>query len=151
MAFEAFAGRWWAAARSRRSLAWFAWFNRIALFLAFLPSGITKVLGRRFTTLSPESSVGYFFDALYKTGVYWRFIGVAQLLAGVLLLIPRTQALGAVLYFPLILNIFLITVSMRFQGTPFITGAMLLANIYLLCWHYDAWRGLIAGRNGRSS
>ncbi|HET6668759.1 MAG TPA: hypothetical protein VFH15_00875 [Pyrinomonadaceae bacterium] len=40
-------------------------------------------------------------------------------------------------YFPLILNIFVITVSMHFTGTPVITGLMLLANIYLLCWDYD--------------
>jgi hypothetical protein len=52
-------------------------------------------------------------------------------------LIPRTATLGALVYFPIILNFFIIMVSMHFTGTPFITGLMLLANIYLLCWDYD--------------
>lgn len=65
------------------------------------------------------------------------------LLAALLLVVPRTSFIGALAYFPLILNIFVITVSMHFQGTPFITGLMLLANIYLLCWDYDKLKYLL--------
>lgn len=111
--------------------------TKILLALGFTPSGLTKILGNRFTRLGPETAVGFFFDALYKSGFYWNFIGAGQLLAAVLLLIPRTATLGALIYFPIILNIFLITVSMHFTGTPFITGLMLLGSIYLLCWDYD--------------
>lgn len=110
---------------------------RILLALGFTPSGLTKLLGNRFTLLGPDSPVGYFFDALYKSGFYWNFIGLGQLLAAVLLLIPRTATLGVLIYFPIILNIFLITVSIHFTGTPFITGLMLLGSLYLLCWDYD--------------
>jgi len=60
-----------------------------------------------------------------------------QLLAALLLLIPRTTLLGAILYFPIILNIFIIVVSMGFKGTPYITGLMLFTNLYLLFWDYD--------------
>jgi hypothetical protein len=69
---------------------------------------------------------------MYRTGFYWRFLGLRQLATALLLLIPRTATLGALVYFPLILNIFVITVPLHFQGTPFITGLMLLANLYLL-------------------
>ena len=143
---QATADRWWRLARSRRVLHWFAWFNRVVLALAFLPSGVTKLLGRRFTVLSIEDPVGFFFEALYRTGAYWRFLGFVQLAAAIMLLIPRTQALGALIYFPIILNIYLITVSMGFRGTPYVTGAMLLSSLYLLCWHYDAWRSIIFTR-----
>ena len=61
----------------------------------------------------------------------------------VLLLIPRTATLGALVYFPLILNIFVITVSLHFTGTPVITGLMLIACIYLLCWDADKLKSLI--------
>lgn len=117
--------------------------TRILLALGFVPSGITKVLGNRFTILGLDNPVGFFFEALYRTGFYWRFLGLCQLAAALLLLIPRTATLGALLYFPLILNIFVITVSLRFQGTPVITGLMLLANIYLLCWDYDKLKQLL--------
>ena len=135
--------RWWIAARRHRVLHWFAWLNRVLLAVAFLPSGVTKLLGHRFTRLSLADPVGFFFEALYRTGIYWRFLGFAQLTAALLLLIPRTQALGALMYFPIILNIFLITVGIGFTGTPYITGAMLLGSLYLVCWHYDSWRSLI--------
>jgi uncharacterized membrane protein YphA (DoxX/SURF4 family) len=132
-----------ASVRQRRYLKIFTVFTRILLALGFLPSGLTKVVGNRFTTLGLDSPVGFFFEAMYRTGFYWRFLGLCQLAAAVLLLIPRTATIGALVYFPLILNIFVITVSLRFTGTPFVAGLMLLANLYLLCWDYDKLRHLI--------
>lgn len=121
----------------------FTVFTRIMIALAFIPSGLTKALGNRFTILGTDDPVGFFFEALYRTGFYWRFLGLCQLLAALLLLIPRTTTIGALMFFPLILNIFVITVSMHFQGTPIITGLMLLANIYLLCWDYDKLKHIV--------
>ncbi|HVQ39261.1 MAG TPA: hypothetical protein VMS31_17105 [Pyrinomonadaceae bacterium] len=121
----------------------FTVFTRIIIAIAFIPSGLTKALGHRFTILGTDNPVGFFFEALYRTGFYWRFLGLCQLAAALLLLIPRTATVGAVMFFPLILNIFVITISLHFQGTPFITGLMLLANIYLLCWDYDRLKGLV--------
>ena len=81
---------------------------------------------------------GAFFGALHDTGFYYQFIGGAQLLAGLLLLFPRTAAVGAILYLCLIVNIFVITVSVDFgRGTPTITGLMLLA------WEYPRWKFLL--------
>jgi uncharacterized membrane protein YphA (DoxX/SURF4 family) len=131
--------------KSYKAMHWFTTLTRVLLAIGFTPSGLTKVLGNRFTLISPETPIGYFFEALYQSGFYWRFIGVAQLTAAVLLLIPRTAVLGAVVYFPIILNIFLITVSLHFKGTPFITGLMLLANLYLLFWDYDKFTFLLKG------
>ena len=70
-------------ARARASL-WllrFTWLTRILLGVAFLPSGMTKLLGNRFTLLGTDTPIGFFFEALYQTGFYWRFIGLAQLTA----------------------------------------------------------------------
>ncbi|HEX8130399.1 MAG TPA: hypothetical protein VF527_14965 [Pyrinomonadaceae bacterium] len=131
-----------ATVRAGRLLRIFTVFNRILLALAFTPSGITKVLGNRFTILGLDNPVGFFFEAMYRTGFYWRFLGLCQLAAALLLLIPRTATIGALVYFPLILNIFVITVSLNFRGTNIITGLMLLANIYLLCWDYDKLKHL---------
>ena len=132
-----------AAARRSRWLRVFTVLTRVLLAVGFIPSGLTKVLGNRFTRLGLDSPVGFFFEALYRTGFYWRFLGLCQLAAAALLLVPRTATLGAVFYFALILNIFVITVSVGFTGTPFITGLMLLASIYLLCWDYDRLKRLL--------
>ena len=125
-----------ATIRTKKTFILFTWMTRILLAIGFLPSGLKKALGQRFTLLGTDNPVGFFFEALYQTGVYWNFIGAAQLLAALLLVIPRTTTLGAIIYFPIILNIFIITVSMHFQGTPFITGMMLLGSIYLLVWDF---------------
>jgi uncharacterized membrane protein YphA (DoxX/SURF4 family) len=132
-------GRLHADARFRA----FTWFTRAMLALAFLPSGLKKLLGMRFTQLPIESQIGFFFEALYRTGFYWNFIGAAQLAAAALLLIPRTTRIGALVYFPIALNIFLITVSMHFRGTPVITGLMLLGSIWLVLWEFPGLRPLL--------
>lgn len=133
-----------ARVHGHRALRVFTVCTRVLLALGFLPSGLTKVVGNRFTVLGLDSPVGFFFEAMYRTGFYWRFLGLCQLAAALLLVIPRTATVGALVYFPLILNIFVITVSLHFQGTPVITGLMLLANLYLLCWDYDKLKHLFA-------
>jgi uncharacterized membrane protein YphA (DoxX/SURF4 family) len=141
---EAYLDALHAEVRQMKSLRWFTWCTRLLLAVGFTPSGLTKVLGNRFTTLGLESPVGFFFEAMFQTGLYWRFIGLCQLTAAVLILIPRTSALGALMYFVLILNIFLITVGVGFTGTPLITGLILMASVYLLCWDYDRLKGLFS-------
>lgn len=117
--------------------------TRGLLAVGYLRSGLIKVLGERFTTLPVDTPIGYFFDALHQTGMYYRFLGLSQVAASLLLLLPRTAPLGALLYLPISLNIFLITVSLGFQGTPFITGLMLLGAVYLVWWDYPRWKGVL--------
>src|SRR5262249_27392854 len=116
-------------------LRYFADFCRVALALGFIPSGIVKVMGERFTALPSNHPLGHYFDALHLTGFYYTFIGVSQLTAALLLLIPRTALLGAMLYLPIIFNICVLTYATRFEGT-LIGTLMLLANLYLLFWDY---------------
>ena len=117
--------------------------TRVLLAVGFIPTGMVKLLGRRFTTMSPESDIGGFFETLYRSGPYWRFLGLAQVLAGLLVLSRTTATLGALAFFAIMLNVFFITISYDFRGTPVVTGLMLLATVYLLLWDYQRLRGLI--------
>jgi hypothetical protein len=114
---------------------------------AFVFACIIKIKGKRFTTYShedaPLGSTMHFFEVLYQTGLYWQFIGWAQLLAGFLLMTQRFAKLGVLANLPIILNVFVITISMEFGGTPVITGLMLLANLLLFVWHWGEFRSLI--------
>jgi hypothetical protein len=115
----------------------FAWFCRIALAVSFLPTGIVKIMGQRFAEGLPHNNpLGHYFDALLQTGYYYTFIGLAQLVIVVLLLIPRTALLGVLGYFTMIVNITVLTYATRFDGTRLIT-MMLLACLFLLVWDYD--------------
>jgi uncharacterized membrane protein YphA (DoxX/SURF4 family) len=123
-----------------RKKIWFNYFivfTRVLIGFSFIPSGLVKAYGQPFTTLPTTMSIGYFFDAMYKTGVYWNFIGVMQITAGFLLITQRFATLGALLFFAIISNIFCITVGLDFGNTNFITGLLFLAAILLLLWDYQ--------------
>lgn len=89
-------------------------FCRISLAFGFFTAGMVKILGERFASgLSELHPMGAYLEALFRTGYYYTFIGIAQVMAAILLLIPKTVILGALLYLPIITNIF------------------------ILIWHYD--------------
>ena len=48
---------------------------RALLAMGFIPTGLVKLLGYRFTILSTDNEVGAFFEMLYQTGLYWQFLG----------------------------------------------------------------------------
>lgn len=131
-----------------RLLHYFTTFNRVILAISFIPSGMTKVLGMRFTLLPPDTPVGYFFEGFYQTGGWYRFVGIAQVVAAILLLIPRTSTLGAAIFFPIVLNIMIITIAVGFKGTWVITSMMFLANLYLICWDYDKFKAILPFSDG---
>ena len=115
----------------------FAVFCRVALAAGFLPAGFVKVMGERFAAGLPSNNpLGHYFDALQLTGYYYTFIGIAQIITAVFLLIPKTSLLGALMYFPMIVNICVLTYATRFEGTRLVT-MMVLANLFLLIWDYD--------------
>lgn len=122
-----------------RSNVWMGYLTillRIFLAWGFLPSGIVKIIGDRFTVLTPMHPMGHYLDAVYRTGFYYTIIGISQVTAAILLLIPRTALLGALLYFPIILNICIVSIAVRFEGSLLSSPLMVIANIYLLFWDY---------------
>src|SRR6201986_3641572 len=121
----------------------FAVFCRIALAASFIPAGYVKIVGERFAAGLPSNNpLGHYFDALHLTGYYYTFLGVVQILTAILLLIPRTSLLGALMYFPIIVNICVLTYATRFDGTRGNT-MMLLASLFLLIWDYDRLKHIL--------
>ncbi|MEI9946447.1 MAG: DoxX family protein [Chitinophagaceae bacterium] len=124
-------------AKHNKWMRYFTILNRIGLAIGFLPSGFVKIAEERFTALSVNHPMGNYLEALHRTGWYYPFIGVMQVTAAILLLIPRTAILGALIYFPIILNIAILSFAVRFDGSLFSAPLMILSNLYLLCWEYD--------------
>jgi uncharacterized membrane protein YphA (DoxX/SURF4 family) len=122
----------------------FSIFCRLVLALGFIPAAIVKLMDERFASgLSANHPMGHYLEALHLTGYYYTFIGVVQLAAAIFLLIPRTVTLGAFLYFPVILNITILTYATRFDGSLFTSPLMTLANLYLLGWNYEKWKYIL--------
>lgn len=136
-------------ARGNKWFHYFAVFCRVTLALGFIPSGLVKIMGERFASgLSNNHPLGHYLEALFYTEYYYTFIGISQLIIAILLLIPRTALLGALLYFPIILNICILAYATRFEGTR-ITTFMVLANAYLLCWDYNRIKYILPFKQGK--
>ena len=139
-----------ATVTGNRVMQVFTAFTRVLLAIGFIPPSIPKILHQPFTSLPETNPVGDFFGALYRTGFYYEFIGWGQLLAAVLLLFPRTAHLGALLFLPIIANIAVLTFSVGFAGTVYITALMLVAVLYLVAWEYDRLKPIVfADRESR--
>ena len=122
-------------------------YTRYLIGGAFVFASIIKIKGNRFTSESgaenPIDSAWHFFETMYQSGLYWKFIGLGQLLAGFLLMTQRFAKLGALVNFPIILNIFVITLSYYFAFTPVVTGLMLLANLMLILWDWNELKVIV--------
>ena len=135
--------RYYYEARENKWYRYFAVFCRLALAVAWLISGSVKISGERFAAgLSHNHPLGQYFDALLNTGYYYTFLGVGQIIVAILLLIPGTALIGAIFSFPIILNICVLTYSVRFEGTRAATF-LLLVNLFLLCWDYDRLKSIL--------
>ena len=130
--------------RTNYTLALLVWLTRYLLAFAFIPSGMKKILGQRFTSISTDNPIGYFFEALFRTGMYWNFLGWGQLIAAVLMMTQVFATLGNLIFFFIITNIFFITVSMHFTGTWLIAMLMLFASTCLLLWDANRLQSIIS-------
>ncbi len=126
--------------KQRLFFKFFYGFVRISMSLTFILSGIRKVPGIKFTMIPIEDPIGFFFEAMYQTGFYWNFIGYYQIIVGIMILFNRLVAMSVLLMMPVTVNIFLISIALEMQGTPLITSAMLLANIFLMVWHFNNYK-----------
>ena len=109
---------------------------RICLGLIFFSSGMAKLFAEhKFPgVIGPvwlEEELSRFGLALYA-----RFVAYAQVIIGFLLLTQRFATLGALMLFPMILNILMVTVSLEWKGTPWVNLALLAMNLVLLIGDY---------------
>lgn len=125
-----------ASLRSRPFLQRFTLVTRTLLAVGFVAPGLTKVVGRAFAPgIDPTTPMGAYFEAFHGTAGYYVFVGLAQVVAGTLLLSRRTALLGACLYTAIITNIFVLVTATQFgTGTPIVTGLMTLGALWLLAW-----------------
>ena len=130
----------------------FTIFLRYLLGSAFVWASILKIKGIRFTPFSgenaPINSLPHLLESMYQSGFYWHFIGWGQLIAGFLMMSQIYRTLGAIVYFPIILNIFVLTTYFDAPGILTITSLMLLANIYLLLWDWNRLKFVVLNNPG---
>ncbi len=130
-----------------KSVQWIIIHIRYLIALAFVPSGFTKLIGERFTQLPKSEAVGRFFEAIYQSGMYYHFLGWAQIITAILLMTQRFALIGTFLFVAITGNIWMITISLPFKGTWVITSLMMFAGFVLLYWDKNRVRALYADRD----
>ncbi len=84
--------------------------------------------------------------AKYNLGLYATFIGYSQIFIGFLLLTTRYKLLGSIMMIPMIVNILMVTISLEWQGTPYVLAFLLLLDLILLWSYRDFFLPLIEER-----
>lgn len=115
---------------------------RLLLGALMLGGGLYKLSDNHIWALMGPP-VDHAFLTKHSLELFAQFIGVAQLLIGLLLLTGRFALLGAVLLVPMWLNIIFLTWSQHWQGTPFLTTGFLILTVGLLLHDYARLKWLI--------
>ncbi|WP_027003608.1 DoxX family protein [Hugenholtzia roseola] len=84
-----------------------------------------------------------------QTNYFWQFLGICELLFGVLLLSQYMRFLAAVLLMPITVHIFLFHLFLEPNDWAELlqTGALLLANALLIAKEYPRWKHLVWLKN----
>jgi uncharacterized membrane protein YphA (DoxX/SURF4 family) len=86
--------------------------------LVFINAGLSKFFNYM---PAPENLPAKFLKAMAAVaaiGWLMPLIGVAEIVGGILIIIPRTRALGALIIFPVMAGIFLTTIVQDTSGLP---------------------------------
>lgn len=115
---------------------------RLFMGFIFLIYGIPKLVSSQFQVksgsieaLPAAKAVGESFVVAWKFFGYSRwyeiFIGIGEITAAILIMIPVTATLGAVIYLPIAANIMMVN-YFYVKGVAGLTTLLVLLNIYLL-------------------
>ncbi|MCG8417841.1 MAG: hypothetical protein MJE77_07850 [Proteobacteria bacterium] len=117
---------------------------RILIGFAFIPAGLKKVLGQPFTDPANTGLFHDFLHSFHATGGFYRFVGMVQLVAALLLMTQRFAALGTLLALPVLTAIAVFCWSTG-AGVPTrtVVTLMLLGTVALFVWDRDRWRGIL--------
>ena len=130
---------------------WIALSIRIILATVFILYGTLKLLGlqlstgdlsdKRFGDVSPMLVTWHFFSL---SPLYHHAIGVAQIITGLLLIVPKTAPVGSLCFFVIILNIVLINFGYDIATDVKILSSVLLTlNCFLLAHYWRRYRLLL--------
>lgn len=128
---------WLGRARSLRGPTLAIILLRIVVGFAFVPAGLKKVLGQPFTDPANRGAFHEFLHAFYATGAFYRFVGVLQLVAAVLLVTQRFAFVGAGILLPVATAIMALCWSTGVVPTAIVITLIWLALALMLLWDFD--------------
>lgn len=108
--------------------------TRVFLGIIYLLSGLSKLVDGFPSIIGPTWLVDVL--APHELALFARFVAVSEAVVGAMLLTQRFATLGAVMLFPIQMCILVVTVSLGWQGTPYVNTFLLLLNTGLLLYDW---------------
>jgi hypothetical protein len=115
------------------------------LGLLFVFSGLAKLIPHFPNTMGPPDLEATL--APHGLALYGRFIAVAEVGTGLLLLTRRFATLGALLLVPILSSIIVVTWALNWRGTPYVVCGFLLLAAVLLAYDYPKLAVLLQDRS----
>jgi len=117
----------------------YALLARLFLGYVFFSSGLCKLADGHFgQIIGPPFLIADLEP--YGLGGFAVFLGFSQVMTGALVLSQRWSLLGLVMLVPLNVSILAATISMQWQGTPFVNAFLLIINLFCLLYEWKTLR-----------
>ncbi len=135
--------------KARRPLVRLSIYIRIVLGFIMLSAGFSKIAHQMGVNFGSVIGPVWLEEKLAPHGLalFGRFIACAQIVIGLCLLLSRFTTLGAIMLLPMLLCIWVVTISMNFHNTPYVVAAMLLMNGVLLARDWPKLKFIFAERD----
>lgn len=104
---------------------------------------VLAIIGAYDTVPSATDRAGVFISAMVQTGYLWVFFGLYKLVTGVLMLVPRTGPLAAIMAVPYSANILPWVIFVE-RGFIVLGILVFVANAYLIYAYYDRYKSVLA-------
>ncbi|WP_440122199.1 DoxX family protein [Tenacibaculum sp. Ill] len=110
--------------------------------LMFINSGLNKFLNYMPMPEDLPEKMMSAMTAMMEIGWLMPLVGIAEILGGILFIIPKTRALGAVAIFPVMIGIMLTNIFQAPSGLP-IAIALFAINLWVIYENCDAYKPMV--------
>ena len=112
---------------------------RLFLGYIFFSSGLCKLSNGHFGQLIGPPLLVEELEK-YQLGGFAIFLAFSQVMIGALILSQRWSLLGLIMLVPMNASILAATISMQWQGTPYVNGFLLIINLLVLLYEWKTLR-----------
>lgn len=110
--------------------------------LMFINSGLNKFFHFMPMPEDTPESLKNVVEAFITIGWLMPLAGVVEVIAGILIMIPKYRALGAIMIFPIMVGILLVHTVNDTSGLP-VAGVMFLINAWVLIENRNKYKPMI--------
>src|SRR4051812_1159053 len=110
--------------------------------LMFINAGLNKFLNYMPAPTDLPEAMMKDMGAFMEISWLMPLVGVAEIIGGLLFILPKTRALGAIIIFPVLIGILLVNITVAPTGLP-IVGVLLAINLWVIFENRDKYLPMV--------